>query len=75
MMRRNPTRIELKLDDFQEYTEMKREKEEQNKQKQLLEQIQPPSGNMDSRSRTEMVHERIGYDPKPLPQPSRLPIH
>lgn len=79
MLRRNPTRIELKLQDMQEYHDMKKEKEnEQTKQRLLSEQCQTPTtsginpmSNVDDRT----VHERIGYDPKPLPQPERAPLH
>lgn len=77
MLRRNPTRIELKLDDLHEYNEMKKEKEiEQNKQRLMEEKCQTPSSDFATPvNKTGMVHERIGYDPKPLPQPSRLQIH
>ena len=78
MLRRNPTRIEVKLDDFQEYNDMKKEKDEESKQNKQLFQDQTPTESMESRSRVDVmraVHDRIGYDPKPLPQPSRLPIH
>ena len=79
MLRRNPTRIELKLQDMQEYHDMKKEKEnEQTKQRLLSEQCQTPTtsgihpiSQLDNRT----VHERIGYDPKPLPQPERAPLH
>ena len=77
MLRRTPTRIELKIDDLEEFEAAKKARElEQKKQKAAAE-----SGNssiivtpevVGNKSRTD-VHQRIGYDPKPLPQPSRLP--
>lgn len=74
MLRRKPTRIELKLDDFEEWSNLRKEKQEAANASQT--QCTPM---MDSetaqRKKRDMIHERIGYDPKPLPQPSRLPIH
>ena len=81
MLRRSPTRIELKLDDMQEYQEMKKEKESD----LIKQKYQPndtpsmmvtpgPSGNHDDSMDTRTVQERIyGYDPKPVPQTNRLP--
>ena len=81
MLRRSPTRIELKLDDMQEYQEMKKEKEND----LLKQKYQPndtpsiiitpgPSPNPNDSMDIRTVHERIyGYDPKPVPQTTRLP--
>ena len=73
MLRRNPTRIEVKLDDLEEFNQMKKDKElEQTKQKLGSNDCHTPTQDslMDTRTRTEFIHERIGYDPKPHPQPS-----
>lgn len=73
MLRRNPTRIEVKLDDLEEYTEMKKEKEiEKAKHRLQTSDCHTPTNDslIDTRSRTEIIHERIGYDPKPHPQPT-----
>lgn len=74
MLRRNPTRIEHKLIDIEkEYEVLKKEREsERNK---VLADIPSTSDTPTSlKTKTELIHERIGYDPKPKPQPSRLPI-
>lgn len=74
MLRRDPTRIELKLIDIEkEYEVMKKEKE-QEKSKILTEFPTNLDTPTTFKSKTEIIHERIGYDPKPKPQPSRLPI-
>jgi len=75
MKRRDPTRIELKLDDIQEYEQMKRELE---KNKAVMDESnaemqESTSGNGTdpnnaagtAQSRTETIHRRIGYDPAP----------
>lgn len=74
MLRRNPTRIELKINDLEEYENMKKELEQKKEPKSFpLESPTPDS--LEARTNINMVHSRIGFDPKPLPQPSRLPIH
>ena len=73
MLRRNPTRIEVKLDDLEEFNQMKKDKElEQGKQKLGSNDCHTPTQDslMDTRTRTEFIHKRIGYHPKPHPQPS-----
>ena len=71
MLRRDPTRIELKLIDIEkEYEMMKKEKEQEQKNKILTELPSSMDTPSTFRSKTEMIHERIGYDPKPKPQPS-----
>lgn len=74
MLRRAPTRIELKIDDLEEYEVLKKARElEQKKQKSLTDSsslaVTPEAG---TRIRMD-VFQRIGYDPKPHPQPSHLP--
>jgi hypothetical protein len=71
MIRRDPTRIELKLDDIQEFERRKQDLEAerikaghvlplaQNHQKQSAEIDDP------KKTRSEMIHARIGFDPTP----------
>ena len=74
MLRRNPTRMELKLIDIEkEYEVMKKEKENE-KNKVLSEMPAKCDTPMLMKTKTELVHERIGYDPKPKPKPSGLPL-
>lgn len=74
MLRRNPTRIELKLIDIEkEYEVMKKEKESE-KQKVMSEFQSTSDTPVTLKTKTDLVHERIGYDPKPKLQPTRLPL-
>lgn len=72
MLRRNPTRIEHKIIDIEkEYEVIKKEQEAaRNKADIATTSDTPVSG----KTRTEIIHERIGYDPKPKAQPSKPPI-
>lgn len=70
MIRRKPTRIELKIADLDEYESMKKEREAAAKLAKSDPVLTPEMYATKSR---ETVHARIGYDPKPLPQPSTLP--
>ena len=79
MLRRKPTRIDVKLDNLEEYEALKKEKEQkaaQNNSK-VDTAVAGPSNAAGEHQKTkqEIIHERIGYNPEPLPQPSRLPIH
>lgn len=73
MIRRDPTRIELKLDDIQEYEQLKREMEAKKlAAKNNLLGSSPTAPTPDAvplktKTRTDIIHERIGYDPKPKP--------
>lgn len=80
MLRRNPTRIELKLDDREEYEQLKREREVERKAAQSSEttevaMLQEPSSEYSGKTKQEIIQMRIGYDPTPLPQISNLPVH
>ncbi|ESO92824.1 hypothetical protein LOTGIDRAFT_190326 [Lottia gigantea] len=83
MLRRDPTRIELKIDDLEEYNNMKKESlEADSKTKSACSDGTSATPAQDSfdfglplRTRTEIIHSRIGYDPKPTPTSSGLPIH
>ena len=59
MFRRNPTRIELKLDDLNEYEVIKKELED--KQKQLKASAETSNG---SKTKEQTLHERIGFTKK-----------
>ncbi|XP_035684370.1 anaphase-promoting complex subunit CDC26-like [Branchiostoma floridae] len=78
MIKRKPTRIELKLDDLDEFEAVKKEVEERRKQRnaELLGlgaqgegaaetngDASPPSG----KTKADKINERIGYDPTPVP--------
>ena len=81
MLRRKPTRIELKLEDMDEWHAYKKEKEQEKKSQSMASSDSPIHGasTTDSanlaKSRRELVHERIGYNPRPLNQQSRVSIH
>ena len=77
MKRRDPTRIELKLEDIQEYEQMKRDLEIMRKAKETNVEADPSkddtetvqdSEELTAKARTEMRHRRIGYDPTPKMQ-------
>lgn len=76
MLRRKPTRIELKLDDLEEYEAVKKEREAQ-KKVPTTPQLDSPiaSSEMTEKSKRDMIHERIGFNPQPAPQPSMRPLH
>jgi anaphase-promoting complex subunit 12 len=68
MIRRNPTRIELKIEDIAEYNKLKAELEAKRataKHNLLgsspIVEAAPAYGRPD----VAAVHDRIGYDPKP----------
>ena len=74
MIRRPPTRLELKLEDSQEYEQLKQEREDEKKMSTSSSSKAGPSGAATSdggdsgagasgKSRTEIIHDRIGFDP------------
>ncbi len=72
MKRRDPTRIELKLDDIHEYDQMKRDMEMHKKSSGENDPMDASFNGAagesvanNSKSRTEIVHKRIGFDPTP----------
>ncbi|KAM4635147.1 anaphase-promoting complex subunit CDC26 [Polymixia lowei] len=80
MLRRKPTRLELKMDDTEEFESVKKELESRKRRREEAESAAASAtlgggasatGGGDTRSRAELVHERIGY--KPHPQPATLP--
>ncbi|XP_032904738.1 anaphase-promoting complex subunit CDC26 isoform X1 [Amblyraja radiata] len=70
MLRRKPTRLELKLDDIEEFESMKKELE-QNQKKQQQEEgemvsssdVESANGARDEAKVREKINERIGYRP------------
>uniref|UniRef100_A0A8C6S2D1 Anaphase-promoting complex subunit CDC26 n=1 Tax=Neogobius melanostomus TaxID=47308 RepID=A0A8C6S2D1_9GOBI len=79
MLRRKPTRIELKIDDCEEFESIKKELEARKRQREEAESgaigdIIAGGGATASAStttRAELINERIGF--KPLPKPNTLP--
>jgi anaphase-promoting complex subunit 12 len=73
MIRRNPTRIELKIEDIAEYEQLKRDMDAQRAsiKHNLLGSspveaaATPHVAPAPNRPDKETIHNRIGYDPKP----------
>ncbi|XP_010637680.1 anaphase-promoting complex subunit CDC26 [Fukomys damarensis] len=72
MLRRKPTRLELKLDDIEEFENIRKDLETRKKQKEDVD----VGGNdgegtiglsSDPKSREQMINDRIGYKPQPKP--------
>ncbi|XP_028830228.1 anaphase-promoting complex subunit CDC26 [Denticeps clupeoides] len=80
MLRRKPTRLELKLDDTEEFESVKKELESRKKQRDEVDvvgvvasgEMSGAAGGADGKTREQLIHERIGY--KPHPKPSTLPL-
>jgi anaphase-promoting complex subunit 12 len=72
MLRRPPTRLELKMEDIQEYEQAKRDLDNKKGRANIF-GASPAQGagaasangaeKAPAKSRTEQIHERIGYDP------------
>ncbi|XP_075934354.1 anaphase-promoting complex subunit CDC26 [Anarhichas minor] len=85
MLRRKPTRLELKIDDTEEFESVKKELEARKRQREEAESggVGGTSVSVDiigggasassstAASRAELINERIGY--KPHPKPATLP--
>ncbi|XP_062410429.1 anaphase-promoting complex subunit CDC26 [Sardina pilchardus] len=79
MLRRKPTRLELKLDDTEEFESVKKELESRKKQREEADvvgvatssEIGGAAGGAEGKTREQMIHDRIGY--KPHPKPNTLP--
>ncbi|XP_052800391.1 anaphase-promoting complex subunit CDC26-like isoform X2 [Mya arenaria] len=72
MLRRNPTRIELKLTDIETEYEVVKKEQESERSKNLG--VAPNLTPLILKTKSELINERIGYDPKPKPQTSHRPI-
>ncbi|KAM3600379.1 uncharacterized protein V6R79_022543 [Siganus canaliculatus] len=87
MLRRKPTRLELKIDDTEEFESIKKELEAKKRQREEAESGGGVGGassisvdiigggasasSSTAASRAELINERIGY--KPHPKPATLP--
>lgn len=67
MIRRNPTRIELKLDDLTEYNHIRFKFEDMKESRANAAQAAGQTWNAPAKPKQEAVHERIGYAPQPRP--------
>ncbi|KAM4527137.1 anaphase-promoting complex subunit CDC26 [Odontesthes bonariensis] len=86
MLRRKPTRLELKIDDTEEFESVKKELEARKRQREEAESGgggasvigadmmgggASAAASSSTASRAELINERIGY--KPHPKPATLP--
>ncbi|XP_037707064.1 anaphase-promoting complex subunit CDC26 [Choloepus didactylus] len=72
MLRRKPTRLELKLDDLEEFESIRKDLETRKKQKEDVEVVGSSDEGAiglgsDPKSREQMINDRIGYKPQPKP--------
>lgn len=66
MIRRKPTRIELKFQDIEEYESFNKEQEEKKLPGQTEESSESNTDpKLDIKTKREIVQERIGYNPQP----------
>ncbi|KAM6047687.1 anaphase-promoting complex subunit CDC26 [Chlamydotis macqueenii] len=75
MLRRKPTRLELKLDDIEEFESIRKELESRKKQREEAE-VAAAAGEEaaaaaaialggEHKSREQIINDRIGYKPQP----------
>ncbi|XP_075690923.1 anaphase-promoting complex subunit CDC26 [Rhinoderma darwinii] len=77
MLRRKPTRLELKLDDIEEFESIRKDLEGRKKQREEVDLSSSESDvaaaavattlNSDFKTPEQTIHERIGYKPQPKP--------
>ncbi len=67
MLRRKTTRIELKIDDLEEYNKKVKDEKAAKTDPNLTPEV------YSAKSRIEQIYARIGYDPRPMPQPCTPP--
>ncbi|KAE8574112.1 hypothetical protein XENTR_v10024964 [Xenopus tropicalis] len=72
MLRRKPTRLELKLDDIEEFESIKKDLEGRKKQREEVDLSATETDaavalSSDPKGREQSIHERIGYRPQPKP--------
>ncbi|NWQ68626.1 anaphase-promoting complex subunit CDC26 isoform X2 [Chiroxiphia lanceolata] len=71
MLRRKPTRLELKLDDIEEFESVRKELEGRRKQRDEAEaaaggeEAAALALGTEHKSREQLINERIGYKPQP----------
>ncbi|XP_069842500.1 anaphase-promoting complex subunit CDC26 [Dendropsophus ebraccatus] len=73
MLRRKPTRLELKLDDIEEFESIRKDLESRKKQREEVDLSSSEADaaaaplSTDSKTREQTIHDRIGYKPQPKP--------
>ncbi|XP_019396091.1 PREDICTED: anaphase-promoting complex subunit CDC26 [Crocodylus porosus] len=72
MLRRKPTRLELKLDDIEEFESIRKDLESRKKQREDVDVVGTNDEGAigltnDHKSREQMINDRIGYKPQPKP--------
>ncbi|NXL78973.1 CDC26 protein, partial [Leptocoma aspasia] len=68
MLRRKPTRLELKLDDIEEFESVRKELESRRKQRDEAEAAaggEEAALGTEHKSREQLINDRIGYKPQP----------
>ncbi|NXF12200.1 CDC26 protein, partial [Smithornis capensis] len=71
MLRRKPTRLELKLDDIEEFESVRKELESRRKQRDEAEaaaggeEAAAVALGAEHKSREQLINDRIGYKPQP----------
>ncbi|XP_051492530.1 anaphase-promoting complex subunit CDC26 [Apus apus] len=69
MLRRKPTRLELKLDDIEEFESVRKDLEGRKKQREEAEAAGEEAAGMalgaEHKSREQIISDRIGYKPQP----------
>ncbi|XP_050763925.1 anaphase-promoting complex subunit CDC26 [Gymnogyps californianus] len=74
MLRRKPTRLELKLDDIEEFESIRKDLESRKKQREDAEVVAAGEEaaaaaaialGADHKSREQIINDRIGYKPQP----------
>ncbi|XP_005994523.1 anaphase-promoting complex subunit CDC26 [Latimeria chalumnae] len=69
MLRRKPTRVELKLDDIEEFESIKKDLESRKKQREEVDVVGASDVDAtigmssNSKTREQLINERIGYRP------------
>ncbi|NXJ14839.1 CDC26 protein, partial [Odontophorus gujanensis] len=70
MLRRKPTRLELKLDDIEEFEGVRKDLESRKKQREEAEvttgeEAAGIAPGTEHKSREQIINDRIGYKPQP----------
>ncbi|NWX06525.1 CDC26 protein, partial [Caloenas nicobarica] len=71
MLRRKPTRLELKLDDIEEFESIRKDLESRKKQREDAEvaaageEAAAIALGSEHKSREQLINDRIGYKPQP----------
>ena len=76
MLRRKPTRIELKLDDIEEWNDLRRASSDNQKANNNHTPFAATSNSdkipfdASKKEKREVIHQRIGYSPRPVVEPT-----